>query len=98
MQGHSESGYVGWNQRLGLGLPNDPIHNNAGPPSINFSGVVPYTSYGTPWLSDGSDISNRWQFLDDVTWITGKHTVKAGIEYRHMIYPQTGWAVNTGGN
>ncbi len=97
MQGHSLSGGVGWNQALGLGLPNDPIHNNAGPPSISFSGVVPYTSYGTPWLSDGSDISNRWQFLDDVTWITGKHTVKAGIEYRYMMFPQTGWAVNAGG-
>ncbi len=98
MQGHSLSGYVGWNQLLGLGLPDDPIHNNAGPPSINFAGVIPYTSYGTPWLSDGSDISNRWQFLDDVTWIAGKHTVKGGIEYRYMIYPQTGWAVNAGGN
>jgi len=36
--------------------------------------------------------------LDDVTWVTGKHTIKAGMEYRYMTFPQTGWAVNTGGN
>ena len=27
-----------------------------------------------------------------------RHTIKAGIEYRYMTFPQTGWAVNTGGN
>jgi len=56
-----------------------------------------YTHYGTPWASGGSDINNRYQFLDDITWIKGKHTIKAGIEYRYMTFPQTGWAVNTGG-
>ena len=53
---------------------------------------------GTPWASDGADINNRYQFLDDVAWTTGKHTIKAGVEYRYMTFPQTGWAVNTGGN
>jgi hypothetical protein len=94
MQGHSLSGRVGWNSKLGLGI----LDNNAGPPNISFSGTIPYTSYGTPWLSDGSDISNRYQFLDDLTWISGRHTVKGGIEYRWMGYPQTGWAVNSGGS
>lgn len=98
MQGSQLSGGVGWNQKLGLGLPNAPVFNNAGFPSINFSGPVGYTAYGTPWASGGSDINNRYQFLDDVTWITGKHTIKAGVEYRAMDFPQTGWAVNTGGN
>src|SRR5207302_9868731 len=64
----------------------------------NFSGPQGYTAYGTPWASGGSDINNRYQFLDDVSWTTGKHTLKAGIEYRYMTFPQTGWAVNTGGS
>jgi len=98
MQGSQLSGGVGWNQKLGLGLPNAPVFNNAGFPSVNFSGPQGYTAYGTPWASGGSDINNRYQFLDDVTWITGKHTLKAGIEYRFMTFPQTGWAVNTGGS
>jgi len=98
MLGHQLSGGVGWNQKLGLGLPDEPIFNNAGFPSLNFSGSVGYTAYGTPWASGGADINNRYQFLDDVAWTTGKHTIKAGVEYRYMTFPQTGWAVNTGGS
>lgn len=98
MQGNQLAGGVGWNQKLGLGLPNDPVFDNAGFPQLNFNGPVGYTHYGTPWASGGSDINNRYQFLDDVSWITGKHTLKAGVEYRYMTFPQTGWAVNTGGN
>jgi len=98
MLGHQLSGGVGWNQQLGLGLPNAQIFNNAGFPQLNFNGSYGFTHYGTPWASQGADINNRYQFLDDVTWNTGKHTIKAGIEYRYMTFPQTGWAVNTGGN
>lgn len=98
MQGNQLAGGVGWNKKLGLGLPDQPEFDNAGFPSVNFSGPLGYTAYGTPWASGGSDINNRYQFLDDVTWITGKHTLKAGIEYRYMNFPQTGWAVNTGGS
>src|SRR5262249_4284846 len=98
MLGHQLSGGVGWNQKLGLGLPDEPIFNNAGFPSLNFAGPHGYTSYGTPWASQGADINNRYQFLDDVTWVTGKHTIKSGVEYRYMTFPQTGWTVNTGGS
>ena len=98
MQGNQLSGGVGWNQKLGLGLPNQPVFNSAGFPQLNFNGPAGYTHYGTPWASGGSDINNRYQFLDDITWITGKHTIKAGVEFRYMTFPQTGWAVNTGGN
>lgn len=98
MLGHQLSGGVGWNQKLGLGLPDQPIFDNAGFPQLNFNGSVGYTHFGTPWASGGADINNRYQFLDDVAWTTGKHTIKAGVEYRYMTFPQTGWAVNTGGN
>src|SRR6266481_3345890 len=98
MQGNQLSGGVGWNKKLGLGLPDQPVFNSAGFPQLNFNGPIGYTHYGTPWASGGSDINNRYQFLDDITWITGKHTIKAGVEFRYMTFPQTGWAVNTGGN
>ncbi len=98
MQGNQLSGGVGWNQKLGLGLPNQPVFNIAGFPQLNFNGTIGYTHFGTPWASGGSDINNRYQFLDDITWITGKHTIKAGLEFRYMTFPQTGCAVNTGGN
>ncbi|HEV2232633.1 MAG TPA: carboxypeptidase-like regulatory domain-containing protein [Terriglobia bacterium] len=99
MNGHQLSAGVGWNQKLGLGLPNLPQFNNAGFPSLNFNGgPVGYTSYGTPWTTGGSDINNRYQFYDDLTWITGKHTLKAGLQSEYINFPQTGWAVNTGGS
>ena len=99
MDGHQLSSGVGWNQKLGLGLPNTPEYNNAGFPQLNFiNGPVGYTHYGTPWLGNGADINNRYQFYDDLTWITGKHTVKLGIQSNFINFPQTGWAVNTGGN
>ena len=97
MKGHQLSAGVGWNQKLGLGLPNEQIFNNAGFPELDFNGPAGYTHFGTPWATEGADINNRYQFLDDVTWTTGKHTLKAGVEYRYMTFPQTGWAVNTGG-
>jgi hypothetical protein len=98
MAGNQLAGGVGWNKKLGLGLPDQPVFDLAGFPQLNFNGTIGYTHYGTPWASGGSDINNRYQFLDDITWIKGKHTIKAGIEYRYMTFPQTGWAVNTGGN
>ncbi len=52
MDGHQLSSGVGWNQKLGLGLPDQPQFNNAGFPSLQFSGgTVNYTSYGTPWYN-----------------------------------------------
>jgi hypothetical protein len=98
MQGHQLSSGVGWNEKLGLGLPNLPEFNKAGFPSLNFiGGPVGYTSYGTNWYADGGDINNRYQFYDDLTWIVGKHTLKFGVQTEYHTYPQIGWAVNTGG-
>ena len=47
MLGHQLSGGVGWNQKLGLGLPDAPIFNNAGFPELDFNGSVGYTHFGT---------------------------------------------------
>jgi hypothetical protein len=99
MDGHQLSSGVGWNQKLDLGLPDLPEFNNAGFPSLNFAGgPVGYTSYGTPWYPNGADINNRYQFYDDLTWIVGKHTLKFGVQTEYLNFPQTGWAVNTGGS
>jgi len=99
MDGHQLSSAVGWNAKLGLGLPDQPEYNNAGFPQINFNnGPVGYTHYGTPWLGNGADINNRYQFYDDLTWIVGKHTVKMGLQSNYITFPQTGWAINSGGN
>jgi hypothetical protein len=95
MGGHSLSSGAGWPTILGTPWI---IDQTAGPPGIGWGGgTTPYTGIGNSWRN-GYEINNRYQFLDDITWIKGKHTVKAGWEYRFMNFPQKGWAVQTGGN
>jgi hypothetical protein len=77
-------GQGNWADRVGLkGLP-DPV---GGPPGINFSGTVPYSALGSPAGENSAYATDRIQFLDDLSWIKGKHTLKMGFEYRHHIIP-----------
>jgi hypothetical protein len=48
------------------------------------------------WLNVGPDpnapqttVENKYQVVDNVSWIKGKHTFKFGAEYRRIIGPQT---------
>ncbi|MEO7652343.1 MAG: TonB-dependent receptor, partial [Bryobacteraceae bacterium] len=69
-----------------LGLP-------ASVPSITFPGINPLP--GTPGfpagfgLIYGSLTSDAYQLMDSVTWIKGKHTLKAGVEFRRGLYNDT---------
>lgn len=98
MEGHHLGAGADWNNRLGKGL----LDNEAAPGQFNFASAnVPYTFLGNNWqvsTGQGGDVNNRWQFLDDVTWITGKHTVKMGFEFRRHQIINNGWARGTGGN
>jgi hypothetical protein len=96
---HSLSEGVGWNQVLGLKQSNGdsmPLYGADGKaggfPTLNWGGgLVPaVASDGTGWVR-GFETTNRWQFLDDISWIKGRHTIKAGAEYRHHQTPQDGW-------
>jgi len=61
----------------------------AGFPQLNFNGTI--ATRTTNALGERrSDINNRISFLDDITWIKGKHTIKAGIEIG-IYLSQTGW-------
>jgi hypothetical protein len=84
-----------WNAYLGIkGVPTD----GGALPNFNFAGNLPYSHLGRSWYRGfGYDANNRWQFLDDVTWIRSKHTVKAGFEFRNMNYPEGGWGRETMG-
>src|SRR5256884_9926362 len=78
MQGNQLSGGVGWNQKLGLGLPNQPVFNSAGFPQLNFNGPAGYTHYGTPWARGGRAINKRFQFFYGNNLFTGKQSVQRG--------------------
>jgi hypothetical protein len=90
LTGISLANGVGWNNLLGIkGIPYD----EGGPPLIQFSGVTPYSTLGDG-IEPGGQTANRWQFNDDITWITGRHTFKTGFEYRHHQLPLFGYSVN----
>jgi hypothetical protein len=101
MGGWSISDGVGWLDKLGItGLP--ALNGSGGPPNISLNnGRFPYAgnngTIGTNWLR-GFEAVNRWQFADDLTWIHGKHTMKAGFEWRWHEINNDGWSRGGGGN
>ena len=98
MGGNSLSAGVGWPQKLWGANQGGILDNTAGPPLINFAGNIPYNSIGQyAWPNFGFEVNNRWQFSDDLTWVKGRHTLKAGFEYRHHQFPSRGWSVGAVG-
>jgi hypothetical protein len=74
-----------WVSRLGL---IGPIADTGGAPYVYLNSPnIPYSQYGEADTVAEGCIANRWQFLDDITWVKGKHTLKAGFEYRHHQFP-----------
>ena len=74
-----------WVSRLGLV---GPIVDTGGAPYVYLNSPnIPYSQYGESDTVAEGCIANRWQFLDDITWVKGKHTLKAGFEYRHHQFP-----------
>ena len=75
-----------WPGFLGL---NGLVQNTGGPPQVNFTGSIPYSQLGE--AQDAPDDRPHWyQVLDDVTWVKGKHQVKVGFDYRHLVYTRIG--------
>jgi len=65
----------GWPQRLGL--PNTP--QDVFPAfEIGWAGMNPQGTYGQRG-------STTPQFVDTISWITGAHTLKIGVDYRRMM-------------
>src|SRR5687767_2234723 len=100
MGGNHLSAGAGWPQRLWQGTASPTggiVAQDGGPPTMRFNGgSVPYTAIGLEgWPRFGFEKNDRWQFSSDVTWAKGRHTLKAGFEFRHHNFPQRGWG--TGG-
>jgi hypothetical protein len=83
-----------WVSRLGLV---GPVVDTGGAPYVYLNDPnIPYSQYGESDTVAEGCIANRWQFLDDITWVKGKHTLKAGFEYRHHQFPTIGNGNTTG--
>ncbi len=59
---------------------NDP--GIAGMPSFSFGGAVPVAA-STPRNRSGS-AQNTYQIIDNISWFRGRHTIKFGVDIRHM--------------
>jgi len=91
---HPVSAGQHWVSRLGL---IGPIADTGGAPYVYLNSPnIPYSQYGEADTVAEGCIANRWQFLDDVTWVKGKHTLKVGFEYRHHQFPTIGNGNTTG--
>ena len=83
-----------WVSRLGLV---GPVVDTGGAPYVYLNSPnIPYSQYGEADTVAEGCIANRWQFLDDITWVKGKHTLKAGFEFRHHQFPFIGNGNTTG--
>ena len=75
-----------WPEFLGLsGL----VQDTGGPPQLNFHGSVPFSQLGEA-LYAPNDRPHWYQVLDDVTWVKGKHQIKVGFDFRHLVYTRIG--------
>ena len=97
MGGNSLSAGANWPQRLWGANMGGLVTTDAGPPQMGFAGNTPYSPIGQNWPRFGFLVNNRWQFSNDLTWVKGRHSLKAGIEYRYHHFPFRGWAVGAVG-
>jgi hypothetical protein len=53
-------------------------------PIVNWDGLDSYSSWGTGY--NGDNIDNGLRFNDYITWQRGRHSIKAGFDFRHQQY------------
>src|SRR5215467_97987 len=97
MSGSPLASGLDWPDRLWGTDKSGIIDKTAGPPNFTFSGNIPYTQLGMQWIGFGFEAINRWQFVNDLTWIKGKHSIKIGDEFRLHRFNFHGWSASTGG-
>ena len=92
MSGSPLSAGLDWPDRLWGTDKSGIVDKTAGAPNITFTGNIPYTQLGMQWIGYGFEAINRWQFVNDLTWTKGKHTIKVGDEYPHssVQFPRLG--------
>lgn len=77
------TGVGGWDEQLGIqGIP---AQDHGTYPVVGlFNGANPPTGQGDS--VNGDTIDNGYRLNYDVTWVHGKHNIKAGLDYRLQIY------------
>ena len=98
VRGHSLSAGAGWQGRLWGPSGNGLVATDAGPPALTFTGNTRYSPLGSEWGRSGFLANHQYGIGHNTTWITSRHTIKIGVDYRHHNYPFRGWANNEAGH
>lgn len=81
-----------WPEYFGL---NGLVQDTGGAPQVAFHGSIPFSQLGE--AQDAPNDRPHWyQVLDDVTWVKGKHQLKFGFDYRHLVYTRIGGSNESG--
>lgn len=79
----------------GIGNPgNDPGIRSM--PEFYFDGIIPVAA--STDFNFSSSAQNTYQILDNVSWFTGRHTIKFGIDIRHLQVNDKGQPLSSRGS
>ena len=98
VHGHSLAAGAAWQRRLWGPSGNGLVATDAGPPALTFTGNTRYSPLGSEWGRSGFLANHQYGMGHTTTWITGRHTIKIGGDFRHHNYPFRGWANNEAGH
>ena len=98
VRGHSLAAGADWQGRLWGPAGNGLVATDAGPPALTFTGNTRYSPLGREWGRSGFHANHQYGIGHNTTWITARHTVKIGGDFRHHNYPFRGWANNEAGH
>jgi hypothetical protein len=68
------------NQRLGL----PELSSNARDFGLSFITISGFSPLGDEYNNPQHSVTNTFQVLENVSWIRGKHLLKAGVEFRRL--------------
>ena len=98
VHGHSLAAGAAWQRRLWGPSGNGLVATDAGPPALTFTGNTRYSPLGSEWGRSGFLANHQYGIGHNTTWITRRHIVKIGGDFRHHNYPFRGWANNVAGH
>lgn len=72
----------GTSTNAAVGLPN--ISTNPRDWGLSLISLVGFSTIGNERVNPQRGINDTFQFLDQATWVRGRHTVKFGMDFRYM--------------
>ena len=84
----SNGAWGGWYDSIWAGNPNLPVIT----PSLD--GLFPFARIGAPLSAPAERRDSEGEFMDNMMWFKGKHTVRAGVDLRRLqnVFDNSGFS------